>query len=132
MSGSQKSSEDKRLAWCVDLEEEIIEPECQTICDISQVQTNNSGFRLLQYKWVMRLYITPVALNHFNGNIPDVCFKCDTHKGKLFHCLRSCIKLQEFWRVVIFILSTLTEVNLPLCPKMCVLGKVGLRTLFKL
>ena len=48
----------------------------------------------------MRLYITPQVLNNFNGNIPGVCVKCETHKGMLFHCLWSCLKEQEFWSEV--------------------------------
>ena len=104
LSASPESSEYKRLAWCTDLGEEITGSEWQSICAQSQIQTINSGFRLLQYKWSMRLYISPEVLNRLNGNIPDVCIKCETHKGTLFHCLWSCSKLQEFWRKVVDIL----------------------------
>ena len=72
----------------------------------------------------MRLYITPEVLNCFNGNIPDVYTKCETHKGTLFHCLWSCSKIQEFWREVVETLSSSSEVTLPMCPRMCVLGVI--------
>ena len=69
----------------------------------------------------MRLYISPEVLNRLNGNIPDVCIKCETHKGTLFHCLWSCSKFQEFWREVVETLSNTSEVTLPMCPRMCIL-----------
>ena len=123
-SGSPETSEDKRLAWCADLGEEITGSEWQNICTLSQTQSSNSGFRLLQYKWSMRLYITPELLNHFNENIPDVCIKCETHKGTLFHCLWSCSKVLEFWREVVETLSNTSGATLPMCPRMCVLGLI--------
>lgn len=122
ISGTQESSEERRLAWCADLEQEITESEWQIICTQSQRQTLNASLKLLQYKWIMRLYITLEVLHHFNVNIPDVCVKCETYKGTLVHCLWTCSKLQEFWREVLHILSSLIEVDLPVCPKLCILG----------
>lgn len=120
--GTQESSEEKRLAWCIDLKQEITDSEWQTVCKKSQTQTCNAGLKLIQYKWVMRLYITPEVLHKFNVNTPDVCVKCVTCKGTLIHCLWSCTKLQSFWREVIQVLSAITETDLPLCPKLCILG----------
>lgn len=36
----------------------------------------NSRLRILQFKWLMRSYTTPVKLNKYNRNIPDICIKC--------------------------------------------------------
>lgn len=38
-----------------------------------------------------RMYITPVRLHHMSANIPDVCSKCLTEKGTLFHCQWECL-----------------------------------------
>lgn len=38
--------------------------------------TTNTHFKLLQYKWIMRLYITPTQLNKFNPNNSDTRYKC--------------------------------------------------------
>lgn len=35
----------------------------------------NSGLRILQLKWLMRIHPTPVKLNKYNRNIPDICIK---------------------------------------------------------
>ncbi len=49
-------------------------------CLKAQKQTINTRFQLLHYKWLMRVYITPVKLCHMSANIPDVCTKCLNEK----------------------------------------------------
>lgn len=118
----KESSEDKRRAWCLDLKEEITVEEWKYACLQSQVQTINTRFKLLQYKWLMRIYITPVAQHRMDPNTPDLCFKCGTHKGTLFHCLWECSIIQEFWKEIITTLSKVIDTSLPVCPKLCILG----------
>lgn len=36
------------------------------VCTKAHTQSINTQFRLLQYKWLMRTYITPVPLNKYN------------------------------------------------------------------
>lgn len=119
---SLESSDDKRHAWCLDLKEEITDEEWQHVCLQSQVQTINTRFKLLQYKWLMRTYITPVIQHRIDPNTPDLCVKCGTQKGTLFHCLWECSIIQEFWKEIIETLSKITDTYLPLCPKLCILG----------
>lgn len=71
MEGSKASSDRKRLAWCEDLNSVISTEAWQKICLKSQTQTINTHFKLLQYKWIMRIYVTPTQLNKFNPNNPD-------------------------------------------------------------
>uniref|UniRef100_A0A8C9ZKR3 Reverse transcriptase n=1 Tax=Sander lucioperca TaxID=283035 RepID=A0A8C9ZKR3_SANLU len=68
-------------AWKTALQTEISDDEWNNSCLLAQMQTINTRFRLLQYKWLFRTYITPVKLHHFNSNIPDVCVKCGVDKG---------------------------------------------------
>lgn len=111
LQGSSESSEEKRLAWRIDLKQEITEAEWQTVCKKSHKQTCNAGLKLIQYKWIMRLYITPEILHKFNVNTPDVCVKCEICKGTLIHCLWSCSKVQGFWKEVILVLSSIIETD---------------------
>uniref|UniRef100_A0A3Q3BAI7 Reverse transcriptase domain-containing protein n=1 Tax=Kryptolebias marmoratus TaxID=37003 RepID=A0A3Q3BAI7_KRYMA len=67
---SQTSSEHKRLAWCEDLKCNISVEEWQRACLKAQTQSINTQFKLIQYKWLMRTYVTPTLLNKFNSNIP--------------------------------------------------------------
>lgn len=56
-------------------------------CLKAQKQTINTQFNLLQYKWVIRMYLTPVKLQDMSGNGPDICTKCLYEKGTVLHCL---------------------------------------------
>ncbi len=58
----------------------------------AQTQTLNSRLRILQYNWVMRTYITPIRLNTFNPNIPDLCFKCGKLRGFSIYFLSNASK----------------------------------------
>lgn len=67
---------DKLNAWKDDTQEEIDEADWSEACLRAQKQTINTRFRLLQYKWLMRMYITHVKFHHMSVNIPDICYKC--------------------------------------------------------
>uniref|UniRef100_A0A671X7A5 Reverse transcriptase domain-containing protein n=1 Tax=Sparus aurata TaxID=8175 RepID=A0A671X7A5_SPAAU len=120
VGGSQVSSENKREAWSEDLKTVISVEEWQGVCLKAQTQSINTHFKLIQFKWLMRTYITPILLNKFNPNTPDMCVKCDM-KGTLLHCLWDCRSIQTFWLEVLHTLSCVTGVKLPLCPKLCIL-----------
>lgn len=86
VKASTESSNDKRMAWIEDLQTDITEQDWEKACYCAQMLSVNSRFKLIQYNWLMRMYITPEKLNKFNPNIPDSC-KCRTEKGTLFHCV---------------------------------------------
>lgn len=121
MDGSKASSEDKRLTWCEDLNLVISIEDWQKICLKSQTQSINTKFKLLQYKWIMRLYVTPTQLNKFNANNPDTCYKCGG-KGTLYHCLWECPQIQAFWKEVAEMILHATSIKLSVEPSLCILG----------
>ena len=121
MDGSKVSSDSKRLAWCENLNSGISTEEWQKICLRSQTQTINTHFKLLQYKWIMRIYVTPTQLNKFNPNNPDTCYKCG-RKGTLYHCLWECPQIQAFWSEVIDMILHVTGIKLSIDPKLCIFG----------
>ena len=73
-------------------------------CDASQKKTN---LKLVQYNWLIYIYMTyttPVKVNKYNINLPDLCFKCNEAKGRCMPCVPcvwECDKIQTFWREVI-------------------------------
>ncbi len=69
----------------------------------------------------MRTYITPVRLNKFNPNIPDLCSTCNKLQGTFFHCVWECEEVQKFWVGVTQYISQFTSFPIPLCPVLCVL-----------
>lgn len=119
---NKESCENKRQAWIQDVKNDISLEEWSTICLKSQTQTINTRLRLLQYNWIMRTYITPVRLNKFNPNIPDLCFKCNKFPGTFFHCVWECEEIQKFWAEVTQCISQFTSSQVTTCPMLCVLN----------
>lgn len=75
----------------------------------------------IQFKWLLRTYITPVKLHHFNPNISDDGIKCNEESGTLLHCMWSCRQRQTFWKEVLMLISKLTETAIPIKVKICLL-----------
>ncbi len=83
VDASKESSDSKRLAWSYDLGTEISEDEWKIVCYDVRSQTINTRLKLLQFKWIMRTYITPALLHRFDNNNPDFCIKCREEEGTL-------------------------------------------------
>lgn len=117
VEGSPESSSSRLGAWSKDLNEEITPDEWSEICQDAQVQTVNTRLKLLQYNWLMRVYITPVLSNKFNENIPDTCPKCKVCKGTYFHCIWECEEISKFWKEVHNMIGKIINVSLPFGPR---------------
>jgi len=85
-------------------------------CKEAQSQTMNTHLKLPQYKWLMRIYITPVILHKYNENVPDTCLRCSEAKGTLYHCIWECEEVKTFWKGVKKIIEKILDVNIPLSP----------------
>ena len=104
------------------MEEEIYLEDWSEACQEAQRHTVNSSLKLIQYKWLMHTYITPVKLHKFNDNIPDTCIKCDKERGTLYHCIWECEKVKPFWQYVISMIDQILTKKLTLDPKLFILG----------
>uniref|UniRef100_A0A8C7WYP2 Reverse transcriptase domain-containing protein n=1 Tax=Oryzias sinensis TaxID=183150 RepID=A0A8C7WYP2_9TELE len=122
LTHSKESSLQKLEAWKIDISEDISEVEWEMACLKAQTQSVNTKFKLLQYKWLMRTYLTPSRLNHIFPDIPDICVKCKVDKGTLIHCLWECPMIQCFWKSVTGYIGHIIGNNVPLCSRLCVLG----------
>ncbi len=118
---SKTTSENKRLAWSEDLNSVISVEDWRKVCLRAQTQSINSHLKLIQYKWLMRTYVTPYLMNKFDPNNPDACVECG-EKGTLIHCLWECPQIQIFWTEVLNTLSFITGVKIKMCPQLCILG----------
>lgn len=121
-SKSKDNSHCRLNAWRGDLGIDITENEWENACLKAQTKTINTALRLIQYKWLFRTYVTPVKLHHYNPNIPDSCTKCNDSVGTLLHCMWECQKIQPFWKDVTCMISRMTNMVVPLEPKLCILG----------
>ncbi len=110
LAGLKEGSQSYLSAWKRELQVDITVEEWEHACLSAQTQSINTRCRILQYKWMMRTYITPVKLHRINPNIPDNCAKCKDEIGTLFHCMWKCRELQMFWKEVLETLSHCTLV----------------------
>lgn len=118
---STESALDRLNTWRTDTQEDINEEDWEVARLTAQKYSINTRLKLLQYKWLIRVYITPVKLHHISPNIPDICVKCLNQKGTLIHCLWECPNVEVFWGNVVKCLSRMVENNIPLRPKICIL-----------
>lgn len=121
-SSSWESSQCKLKAWEENLELKISEEEWKAACAEAHTMSINTRLRLIQYKWLMRTYVTPAELNKYNKNIPDVCPKCMEAKGTLFHCIWQCMRIKTFWEEVRVITERILSKQVLLDPKLFLLG----------
>jgi len=84
------SSTSRLAMWGQDLGLKIDMEKWEQTCAKAQIQTFNSRLKLLQDYWLMHTHLTPVKLNKIYSNIPDSCFKCNSAKGTLIHCVWEC------------------------------------------
>ncbi len=122
ISGSDESSKHELRLWVEDIGDEISLQDWEGACMKAQKQTINSNLKLIQYKWLMRTYITPVKLHKFNDNTPDTCIKCNEARGTMYHCIWECVKVKSFWQGILNMIDQILDKKLPLDPKLFILG----------
>ena len=83
VDASKESSDSKRLALSSGLDIEISQVDCKTVFQDAQSQTFNTRLKLLLFKWIMRTYITPALLHHFDNKNSDFCIKCTEEEGTM-------------------------------------------------
>lgn len=122
MSYVHESSHDRFRAWKDDLSLQLSEEDWQDACTLAHTTSINTRLKVIQFKWLMRTYVTPVELCRYNGNIPDVCSKCEQCRGTLVHCMWHCTKITLFWEEVRDIIQNIISKQIILEPKLFLLG----------
>lgn len=122
LSASTDNTDSKLRAWTDDLTTNISKEDWEIACAKAQKQLINTRFRLLQYKWLMRTYVTPELLHKYNHNIPDICTKCINDKGTLFHCMWQCPQVELFWEEVKIAVESIILKGIPKSPEFFILG----------
>ena len=125
---SSENSQKRLNAWKEDLQTEVSEEQWEKACAGVQTKSINARLKLIHYKWLMRMYVTPVELNGYNKNIPDTCTKCMESKGTLFHCLWQCRKIRMFWEEVRVTIERIISKQITLNPKLFFFGSISRKT----
>lgn len=68
-----EGSYDRLKALKKDLWLGLIKGYWQTACTLAHNISINTGLKMIQFKWLMQIYITPVDLTGYNWEIPDIC-----------------------------------------------------------
>lgn len=121
-SYSPENSQSKLKAWKENLQLEISEEDWEAACTGAHIKSINTHLKLIQYKWLMRIYLAPVDLNRFDPNIPDICTKCTENRGTLFHCIWQCTKVNMFWEEVRVVIEKAISKQILLDPKLFLMG----------
>lgn len=122
ISFSSENSTYKLRAWKENIQTDISKEEWEAACANAHSASINARLRIIQYKWLMRMYVTPIELNRYDPNIPDICTKCTEDRGTLFHCLWHCRIIIKFWEEIRVIIEKIVSKSISLDPKLFLLG----------
>lgn len=78
--------------------------------------------KVIQFKIVHRLHISPNRRHAFNNTLSPLCLKCKTQIGTLTHCLWSCNQLQIYWVKIVSEMSNLCDKELVVDPLFLIHG----------
>lgn len=62
----------------------------------SSRQSAKTRMKRLQYKWLMKIYITPQNLCCLSPGISDACWKCSEENSIMFHWVFDCSELKKY------------------------------------
>uniref|UniRef100_A0A803JEC5 Reverse transcriptase domain-containing protein n=1 Tax=Xenopus tropicalis TaxID=8364 RepID=A0A803JEC5_XENTR len=80
--------------------------------------------RLIQYKVLHQLYITPTKLHRFGKAPDDCCPRCKSPRADFIHLIWSCPPIAQFWTAVMDTISTVLALPNVINPTTCLLGTV--------
>lgn len=78
--------------------------------------------KFIQYKIIHRYYWTPLRLYRMGAINDNLCWKCQKEMGTFLHCMWECSIIQPFWRIILEYLGNWVRINLPVSPRLCLLG----------
>ncbi|KAJ1158094.1 hypothetical protein NDU88_010788 [Pleurodeles waltl] len=111
-----------KTAWERDVGEPIPEVMCRSCCAHMKALSPNYRLRLLHFKFLHRLYYTPKRL-HSMGLLADACCaRCGTQDAGFLHLAWECAEVYNFWEEVWRSIAEMIELELPLSPKIALLG----------
>lgn len=122
ISQSPENSYGRLTAWRDDLSLHLSVEDWQTACALAHTRSINIRLQLIQFKWLMRTYVTPADLSKYNKNVPDVCTKCLQCRGTLIHCVWYCREIALFWREIRDIIEKIISKKIMLDPKLFLFG----------
>lgn len=101
---------------------EMSDEEWQEALEVVTKVSPSVNNKLIQLYIVHRSYLTPLRLHKMGRLSHDRCHSCGRPAANFEHLMWDCSYLQGFWSSVIATLSTMVQPQIPMCPKICILG----------
>ena len=80
--------------------------------------------RLVQYKIVHRVYLTPARVHRMRSSLSPERWRCDHAQGDYIHIFWSCPVITVFWSQVFLEVNELFSISIVPSPRICLLGLV--------
>lgn len=113
-----------RRAWETDTGEVIPDDVWNYCCSQTRFVSSNYRHKLLHYKYIHRIYLTPVFLHKIHPEASETCPKCKVEGADFAHLTWNCGVIQKYWDTVFRSLSLMVEQSLHPTPLLALLGYV--------
>lgn len=80
--------------------------------------------RLIQFKIIHRIYLTPVRFHMIYASVPPDCSRCAAASADFIHIFWRCPHIQTFWMAIASFIIAVTTVQVSLKVDVCQLGLV--------
>uniref|UniRef100_A0A3B3BVU9 Reverse transcriptase domain-containing protein n=1 Tax=Oryzias melastigma TaxID=30732 RepID=A0A3B3BVU9_ORYME len=108
--------------WQIDLGVTIEEDEWEVIWNQTKRISVCNNARLLQYKLIHRLQISPNRRHKMNSQKSPMCLKCKSAIGTYSHCVWFCPKISSYWKNILEDMEKIFRTELTLNPVSLLLG----------
>lgn len=82
----------------------------------------SSGDKLIQVKFLHRIYYTPQRLHRMFPDKDSECPRCKTLIGTFFHMFWNCPIISTYWTKVFGEINSKLQLSLPMSPELALLG----------
>lgn len=111
-----------RNIWQKDMGRAFDEDQWNTICQNVFSSLSCNKITEQNYKFMHRMYLTPLRLSKMFPNSSPRCHRCKTCKGSIMHVFWECRKLKHFWKAVHDLTVKVVETPLDITPTRYLFG----------
>lgn len=111
-----------RTAWDSDLETDITDAKWALACRQTRQLTVNHTLRLLHFKFLHRLYRTPLQLHRMGLRDNARCWKCGHLEAGFLYLAWYCQPVASYWVEVLRHITDITSLTIPETPLTTLLG----------
>lgn len=108
--------------WQRDLGYNFNDDQWEAICQNTFIPLSNNRIIEQNYKFIHRMYLTPLRLSKMYPNVSPRCHRCKTYLGSIMHVFWECKKLKFFWKAVQDFTAKALQVPLDNTPTLYLFG----------